>query len=114
MGHPAGDVDDRTAVGQQRRELLDQEQRSLEEDVHERVEVGFGDGAEQARTLRPGVVDEVVEVFAIPFVAQQGRERTDEPVERTDVVHVEAQGGGRAPAPSTSLTAASASPSSER
>src|SRR5271155_3228360 len=54
------------AIGDQRQQRLGQEEHALEVDVHQPVEVGFRRLRERHVDADAGIVDEVVELRAVP------------------------------------------------
>ena len=64
-GQAAGDVDDAPAVIDQRQQLLRQEERPFELDIHQQVELFRGGLGERRVHTDPGVVDQEVEARTI-------------------------------------------------
>jgi hypothetical protein len=95
-GQAAGQVDDPPAVRQHRQQLLGQEVRPLQVDVHQRVEHRFRGLGEGVVGAGPGVVDQVVEALSAPGLPERRAHLGDEAVEARDVAGIQAQGQGLA------------------
>lgn len=68
-GQAARDIDDPTAVGQQRQPPLGQEKRPFELHVHQLVELFFGGFGERRVRADACIVDQEIETVALPTVA---------------------------------------------
>jgi hypothetical protein len=92
----AGDVHDRSAVGHQRQQRLGQEERPLEVDVEQAVELILADGRDRVEQAVAGVVDQTVEVGAVPDGLQRSATPVAEGGEGRDLADVQLQGDGLA------------------
>ena len=106
---PAGNIDDAAAVDDQRQQLLRQKKNALEMDVDQFVELRFGGVAEIGMNADSGIVDQVIEPFALPgleqHLSQSDRELTKPPLFATS----KCSACARRPMDMISSTAASAS-----
>ena len=93
-GQSARDVQDAAAVGDERQQALGQQEGGLEVhpvDLVELVGRGLGDAGVQADA---GVVDQVVQLLALPGARELAGNRPDEGPERRAVGDVERDGDG--------------------
>jgi hypothetical protein len=77
---PAGDVEDATAIGEQRQQRLGEEERPLDLDADQLVELLLGGLGERRVDADAGVVDEEVKAVGAEVgerVVHRGRERRE-------------------------------------
>ena len=91
---PGRHVDDAAAIGDQRQQLLRQEEHALEVNVEEHVELRLGGLGDRRMGADAGVIDEEVEALALPCGRQQLLQLLRERAERADVAGVEPQRRG--------------------
>lgn len=91
-GEAGGNVDDASAIGNEREKFLGEKEHAFEMDVHEAVELFLSGLLDRSVDAVTSVVDQMVKGFAVPMFAQGGAEFLRETFEGCNIAGVELNG----------------------